>query len=287
MEYNVTRRSFFSALYQYITQPAWLPRVIDLVGAWGNMHVETVEIETVATKISLEDKDCYNFIQSINEICFKKHSAGGYYVSGQSHGTIGYLVSLITHLFGALSMMVLDILALTTNLMRLPYNVLTGDFKAAYINLEQAIIRLISCAAKPLQWGGLFLSVLVGIWHADTRDQVYVSIERDMYFDVFHFGPIVPLIRRDDGGYEPLLSEVAVKADEINAFARRACFSHRIYSGVSQENINALNNSVTARCNLSGEGQQTVLEDKLRQMEKGETLENTTVRLVTPGVTSS
>ena len=283
MEYNMTRRSFFSALHQYVTQPAWLPRTIGLAGAWGNMNVETV-----ATKISLEDKDSYAFTKLINQYCFKKHSSGGYYVCDQAQpNTIDYSLSLITHLFGASSMMVLDILALATNLRRLPYNVLTGDFKAAYINLEQAIIRLISCAAKPLQWGGLFLSVFVGIWHADTRDLVYVSIERDMYLDVFHFGPIVPLIRQEDGASEPLLSELVDKADEVTPSKRRMT-SYGSYGGVSKESFSSHPNFFgPAGCDQSDKGQQAAFFNALEQMGEGETLENTTVRLVTPGVTSS
>ena len=178
-------------MQRYITQPAWLPKVHDYVAknTWRDMRVETT-----ATKISAAGQDKYRFSKSRRLYSFKTSSTGAYYVCSDGfNDQVRYALGLITHLFGVVSMMVLDVLAAGYVLLQLPYNVLTGNGQGAYTNIEQGLVRLTNCLAKPLQWGELLLSIMVRIWHADSADKMYLSLERDMYLGVFNFGPLVPL----------------------------------------------------------------------------------------------
>lgn len=270
---------FFSSMQRYITQPAWLPKVHDYVAknTWRDMRVETT-----ATKISAAGQDKYEFTKSTSQYSFKKNSTGAYYVYGQWYNvSLTYALSLVTHLFGVVSMMVLDVLAAGYALLQLPYNVLTVNGQGAYTNIEQGLIRLTNCLAKPLQWGGLLLSIMVRMWHADSADKVYLSLERDMYLGVFNFGPLVPLLdKQDDGADESLLSELVSKANSKTPWAKYA----RNYMSFAEANqaciTGALN--IPNRDTRSSEDQnaQTALLGKLGQMEDGDTLEDTRISLV-------
>ena len=272
----MTSTLFFSSMQRYITQPAWLPKVHDYVAknTWRDMRVETT-----ATKISAAGQDKYQFSKSTREYSFKRSSTGAYCVyTNRFNDPVRYALDLIIpHLFGVVSMMVLDVLAAGYALLQLPYNVLTVNGQGAYTNIEQGLIRLTNCLAKPLQWGGLLLSIMVRIWHADSADKMYLSLERDMYLGVFNFGPLVPLLdKQDDCADESLLSELVSKAPLANYGGNSMYFAEADQACITA----ALN--IPGRDTLSSEDQnaQTALLGKLGQMKDGDTLEDTRISLV-------
>jgi hypothetical protein len=271
---------FFSSMQRYITQSAWLPKVHDYVAknTWRDLHVETT-----ATKISAAGQDKYRFSKSTNYYSFKRSSTGAYCVyTNRFNDPVRYALDLIIpHLFGVVSMMVLDVLAAGYALLQLPYNVLTVNGQGAYTNIEQGLIRLTNCLAKPLQWGGLLLSIMVRMWHADSADKMYLSLERDMYLGVFNFGPLVPLLdKQDDGADESLLSELVSKANSEAPEAYNGRNSMHFAEANQACITKALN--IPSRDTLSSEDQnaQTALLGKIGQMKDGDTLEDIRISLV-------
>ncbi len=275
----MTSTLFFSTIQRYITQPAWLPKVHDYVtmNIWRDMRVEKT-----ATKIYAAGQDEYVFTKSISQYSFKKNSAGAYYVYGQwYYNSLTYARCLIVHLFCAASMMVLDVFAAGYAVLQLPFNLLTGNMKRVYKNIEQGLIRFANCLAKPVQWGGLLLSVMVRIWHADSGDKVYLSLERDMYLGVLNFGPLVPLLdKQEEGADEPLLSELVSNADVVTPWAKRGGDNMNFEKANQACITRVLNSADHDTTSAEDQNAPTALIGKLGLMVEGETLEATMVRLV-------
>jgi hypothetical protein len=267
----------------YITQPAWLPMMAGYVscGSWQDMRVEAT-----SAKVCASEQNTYQFNEKTNEYCFlKQDNTGDYYVCDESciAGWV-YPSSLVLHALGAVGVMVLDILAIVYRVLQLPYNLLTANFMGVLVNTQQVGLRVLNCAIKPLQWTGLVLSVLLGVWYPNSRDKIYASLERDMYLGVFSLGPVAPVVRQVEGE-EPSISELVDLANEIYSKMFPGVFPHYRYTA-SMHAVGAQSMSQKLRKNI---GLMSLFEDKtLRDtlsqnvltMKEGDTLEQSQVRMI-------
>lgn len=176
------KKTVLSKLVDHITGHAVLPRVQDYtIGTWKDGTVEEKK-----TQIRSKSGSTYDYSEEVNRYAFvQEERTGVQYLYNQAYwqkplhqfGTVG-------HIFGVIAMMLVDILAVGYSAVKTGYSLLTGNVSGMLTNVQQIAIRLINCAIKPLQWGGLLLCNLLGVMGGGySFSKLYASIERDIYLE--------------------------------------------------------------------------------------------------------
>ena len=300
----MAKKTWMQKIQNYITQSTWLPRISYYTpdSVWRNYRVETID-----SKVHVVAKDKYDFTSKTKKYCFIKFdTTGSYYYCEEDYaqhffyanedkrlihliprnpnGIDGYWIAyhsfgLVTHLFGVVGMMVLDVLAAIYTAPQLFYNLLTGNLTCALADARQVCLRTVNFLVKPLLWGGFVWSFLVGIFNTESAHKIYLGIEHDVYLGVFSLGPFTHLDVQENRENEPLL-DLVNQVDEIcpyTAYTNEKKFQH-----LRSLNVNNLK-YVSDQCYLDEKlSTQNVIAAKAPDMKEGDTFEDSQLRVVKP-----
>ncbi len=176
------KKTVLSKLVDHITGPAVLPRVQDYtIGTWKD---GTVEVKK--TQIRAKSGSKYDYREEVKKYSFvQEERTGVQYLYNQAYWQKPlHQFGIVGHIFGVIAMMLVDILAACYSAIKTGYSLLTGNLSGMLTNVQQIAIRLINCAIKPLQWGGLLLCNLLGVIGGGySFSKLYASIERDIYLE--------------------------------------------------------------------------------------------------------